>query len=200
MTSEQLDHLEVEDPRVFEVLNNPLRFRIVRRLVEPKSIREVAEEMGAPPTRLYYHFNLLEEVGVIQVVDTRKVGAMLQKVFQTSARSFRPSPKLAQADISPEELARITAGVVIDGAAADALETLTWNFTAIKEGKPEERRPGSIGRAVGFFDKEEAKAFAEKLEKFIAEEFGERDRGLGDEYGFTFVFFPIAGTTDADLD
>lgn len=196
MSSEQLDYLEVEDPRVFEVLNNPLRFRIVRRLVEPKSIREVAEEMDAPPTRLYYHFNLLEEVGVIQVVETRKVGAMLQKVFQTRAKSFRPSPKLTRSDLSPEELARITAGVVIDGAAADAVETLTWNYTAMKADKPEERRPGSIGRALGFFTKEEARAFGEKLEKFIAEEFDEKERDIGDEYGFTFVFFPIAGSTD----
>lgn len=200
MSEEQLDFLEVEDPKVFEVLNNPLRFRIVRRLVEPKSIREVAEEMGAPPTRLYYHFNLLQEVGVIQVVETRKVGAMLQKVFQTRAKSFRPSRKLTQSDLAPEELARITAGVVIDGAAADAVEALTWNFAAMKEDKPEERRPGSIGRALGFFTKDEAKAFGEKLERFIAEEFDERDRDVGDEYGFTFVFFPIAGTTDGDLD
>ena len=200
MSAEQLDYLEVEDPKVFEVLNNPLRFRIVRRLVEPKSIREVAEEMDAPPTRLYYHFNLLEEVGVIQVVETRKVGAMLQKVFQTRAKSFRPSPKLSQSDLSPQELARITAGVVIDGAAADAVETLTWNFAAMKSDRPDERRPGSIGRALGFFTEEEARAFGEKLEEFIEGEFDERDRETGDEYGFTFVFFPIAGSTDGDLD
>lgn len=195
---EQLDHMDVEDPRVFEVLNNPLRFRIVRRLVEPKSIREVAAELDAPPTRLYYHFNLLEEVGVIHVVETRKVGAMLQKVFQVRAKTFRPSPKLTESDLTPAELARITAGVVLDGAAADALETLARNFAAIKAGKPEERIQGSIGRTVGFFTREEAKSFGEKLAGFIEEEFDERERDVGDEYGFTFVFFPIAGAPEVD--
>lgn len=194
---EQLDYLEVENPEIFEVLNNPLRFRILRRLIEPSSIRQVAEELGVPPTRLYYHFNLLEEAGVIHVVETRKVGAMLQKVYQTRAKSFRPSPKLTDSDLPPKELARITSGVVLDGAKADALETLTKNFAAIKDDRPADKVPGSLGRTVGFFSEDEARAFAEKLERFIEEEFGdERDRREGSEYGFTFVFFPIAGSID----
>lgn len=192
---DQLDVMEVDDPEVFEVLNNTLRTRILRRLVEPNSIRGVAEELNVPPTRLYYHVNMLEEAGIIAVVETRKVGAMLQKIYQTTAKSFRPSPRLAESDLAPEELAKIMSGVVLDGARVDAIEALTKTFVRQRSGDQGSKIPGSIGRALGFFNAEEARKFGEKLEKFIEDEF-DRDRSPSgrDEYSYTYVFFPIAGS------
>ena len=192
--SEPLNYLEIEDIEVFRALNNPTRFRILRQLTEPRSIREVAETMGVPPTRLYYHFNMLEEVGAIRVVETRKVGAMLQKVFQVVARGFRPSPKLIEGDHSPRELAKIGAGVVLDGTRVDAEEALTKYFQDLVE-NGETEMSGSIGRTVAFFTREEAEEFEEKLEEWLIENFGPGDRAEGIEYGFTHVFFPIAGST-----
>ena len=196
---EQLEYMEVDDPEVFEVLNNTLRTRIMRRLVEPNSIREVAEELGVPPTRLYYHVNMLEEAGIIEVVETRKVGAMLQKIYRTTAKSFRPSPRLSEADMEPGELAKIMSGVVLDGARVDAIEALTKSFKRQRSGDSTAKIPGSIGRTLGFFNAEEAKAFGEKLQKFIEDEF-DRDRTPSgrDEYSYTYVFFPIAGSQQGD--
>ena len=57
--------LEVEDIGVFETLNNPLRLRIMRQLMEPAPIKQVAQALDVPPTRLYYHFDLLEEAGAL---------------------------------------------------------------------------------------------------------------------------------------
>ena len=196
---EQLEYMEIEDPEVFEVLNNTLRTRILRRLVEPNSIRGVAEELNVPPTRLYYHVNLLEEAGIIEVVETRKVGAMLQKIYQTVAKSFRPSPKLSESDVAPHELAKIMSGVVLDGARVDAVEALTKSFARQKSGERETKLPGSIGRTLGFFSTEEAKRFGERLQEFIEAEL-DRDRSPSgrDEYSFTYVFFPIAGSEQGE--
>lgn len=194
MTDPQ-DYMEVEDIAVFETLNNPLRFRILRRLVEPKSIREVAEELGVPPTRLYYHFNLLEEAGVIAVVETRKVGAMLQKLYQNTAKSFRPSPKLSQSDHEPAELARIAVGVVLDGARVDAEEAVATHFERLRSGDDAGIMIGSLGRSVAFLDRERAEAFRDKLEKLIEEEF-DGDVADGVEFGLSYVFFPLAGAPE----
>lgn len=196
---EPLEKLEIDDIEVFAVLNNPMRFRILRRLSEPKSIREVAEELGVPPTRLYYHVNLLEEAGIVAVVETRKVGAMLQKVYQTRAKSFRPSPKLSQGDHDPQELAKAAAGVVLDGARADAEEALARHFQRVRGAEAHDKIHGSIGRSLDSFTREEADAFARKLEKLISEEFegGDSDEPRS-EYSFTYVFFPLAGETPED--
>ncbi len=190
MTEPQLDTFEVDSIEVFDVLNNPTRLRILRRLSEPHSIREVAESLGVPPTRLYYHFNLLEEAGVIRVVETRKVGAMLQKVFHAVARSFRPSPSLAAGDHDPAELAKIAA-TVLDGARLDAENALAKHFELVRRG--EESEPlGAIGRSVSFMTEDRAREFAEKLEGLVEDEFDSSEDEDGTEYGFTFVFFPLS--------
>lgn len=194
--SEPADFLEVEDIEVFEALNNPTRFRIVRHLQEPRSVRDVAELFDVPPTRLYYHFNMLEEAGVISVVETRKVGAMLQKLYQVKAKTFRPAPALAQGDYEPEELAKITAGVVLDGARVDAEEALSLHFADVRDGL-ERKLAGALTRSFTVMSKERARRFAEHLEELIEKEFDTQDDPEGTEYGLTLVFLPLAGSDEA---
>ena len=191
--SEPREFLEIDNIETFEALNNPTRLRILRRLTEPRSIREVAEAMEVPPTRLYYHFNLLEESGAIRVVETRKVGAMLQKVYQITARGFRPPSVLTQGDHSAPELARMGAAVVLDGARVDTEEALTRHFERLMEGGQQEIS-GLLGRSIALFTPEEAEAFSKKFEDWLKENFDLTDRTDGDEYAFTYVFFPIAGS------
>lgn len=194
---EQIEFMEIEDLDVFEVLNNTTRFRIIRYLEEPRSIREVADLLDVPPTRLYYHFNLLEVGGIIEVVETRKAGAMLQKVYRSRARGFRPSPKLAQGDHEPHELAKITAGVVLDGARVDAEEGLAAHFARVRAGD-EAKLPGAIGRSLAFMTEERAETFRRRLEELIEDEFDSDEEADGRPFGFTFVFFPLAGTGEGD--
>ncbi|HXV70956.1 MAG TPA: helix-turn-helix domain-containing protein [Acidimicrobiia bacterium] len=193
---DQLEYMEIEDIEVFEVLNNTTRVRIIRYLEEPRSIREVAELLDVPPTRLYYHFNLLEEAGIIEVVETRKAGAMLQKIYRSRARGFRPSPQMARGDYEPHELAKITAGVVLDGARVDSEEGLTEHFTRIRAGI-ESKLAGSFGRSIAFMTEEQAEAFSEKLHKLLEDEFDANDQEKGSPFGFTFAFFPLAGTGES---
>ncbi len=63
-----LDVMDVEDLRVLEAMNNPLRLKILNQLTEPRSVKEVADVLHLLPTRLYYHINALERVGVVRVV------------------------------------------------------------------------------------------------------------------------------------
>lgn len=195
--TEPAEFMEVEDIEVFEALNNPTRFRIIRHLQEPRSVKDVAELFEVPPTRLYYHFNLLEEAGVIAVVETRKAGAMLQKIYQVKAKGFRPAPALAQRGFEPEELAKITTGVVLDGARVDAEESLVRHFTAVRAGT-ETKMNGVLTRSFATMSRERAREFTERLERLIQEEFDIRDDPDGDDYGLTVVFLPLAGAVKSD--
>lgn len=187
------EHMEIEDLETFQVLKSPLRLRILRHLLDPKTVKDVAGSMNVPPTRLYYHFNLLQSVGVIEVVDTQKVGAIMQKVYRARARGFRPSKKLVAAGHSPTELARMAASVVLDGAKVDAEAALSAHFERISTG--EESDPGgSLGRTVAFFSADRAARFREELARLL-EIYFEDDRVVeGVEYSFSHAFFPMAGT------
>jgi len=189
-----METYEIDDPRVFEVLNSPIRLRVVRRLAGgPSSVKELAEWMDVPPTRLYYHVNLLEEVDVIRVVETRKVGAMIEKIYRTIAYNFRPSERLIESGHDPKELARVGASVVLDGARLDAEAALIRHFAALSEGGESDlEREGSIGRSIAYLTPERAKQFGERIEELLAE-MNDRDQpDEGREFGFSYVFFPVA--------
>ncbi|HEU4895054.1 MAG TPA: helix-turn-helix domain-containing protein [Acidimicrobiia bacterium] len=183
------DVLEIEDIAAFEILNNRFRQRILRELVDPKPVKELAEGLGVPVTRLYYHVNQLLGAGLIRVVEERKVGAILEKVFQTTARSFRPGARLLQSDRPPAEMARIGAAVVLDPARLDAEAFLIRHFEA---GAPVDD-PGTFGRAQGRLSRAQAEDLTRRLHELLEEFDEEEERGEdGVEFSLSVIFVPLA--------
>ncbi len=180
--------LEIEDIAVFEVLNNRFRQRILRELIASKPVKELAGCLGVPVTRLYYHVNQLLDAGLIRVVEERKVGAILEKVFQTSARSFRPGSRLLESGRSPEEMARIGAAVVLDPARLDAEAFLVRHF----ETGASADDPGTFGRAQARFSKARAQKLTERIHELLDEFDDEDDAGDGIEFSLSVIFVPLA--------
>jgi predicted ArsR family transcriptional regulator len=90
------DEFELEDLDLLVELTHPTRSAILRRLRDPRSVAEVADDMRVPVTRLYHHINKLEQSGLIRVVATRQVAAVTERRYQAVARSFRVSPPSLQ--------------------------------------------------------------------------------------------------------
>lgn len=79
---------EMHDLDLVPDLTHPIRGAIVRRLRQPKTVAELADELDSPITRLYHHINRLDDVGLIRVVATRRVAAVTERRYQVSALSF----------------------------------------------------------------------------------------------------------------
>lgn len=92
--TEPAEVFEIDEAETFEVLADPTRCELIERLFEPATVSELAEAMEVPRTRLYHHIRLLEEVGMIRVVQTRQRGAIPEKIYQVTAKSYRPSDRL----------------------------------------------------------------------------------------------------------
>ena len=84
----------ITDPSQFESLKSPTRIRILKLCSEPLSVRQIAELLEVPATRLYYHVNLLEDAGFLQVVHTRKSGARIEKLYRVAGETITPGPEL----------------------------------------------------------------------------------------------------------
>lgn len=57
---------------VHRALGDPLRLRVFELLAGDRlSVRELAEALATPPDRLYYHVRILEEAGLIRLVEMR---------------------------------------------------------------------------------------------------------------------------------
>lgn len=94
----------------------PLRVEIVKILGrEPMTTTQVAKVLDEKPNRLYYHVTELEKVGILEVVETRQRGNLVEKYYQPVARLFRIDP-----------------GIFGQGAAGQQafLETAISNFDA----------------------------------------------------------------------
>lgn len=185
---------EIEDTRTFDVLNSPIRLRILRNLDEPRSVKEVASLLGVPPTRLYYHVNMMADVGIVEVAETRKVGAMIEKLYLRMADGFRPSPRLVELGHDPADLARIGAAVVLDGARVDTEAALRDHFERLSRGeRTMSDLEGSLGRTIAYLEPGDIARIEEALVGVanLMEELDHKDGGT--EFALAFAFFPVAG-------
>jgi DNA-binding transcriptional ArsR family regulator len=75
-------------------LLKPMRVRLLRLLTRPQSLAELAESTSETPQKLYYHVKMLERAGLVQQVDERRAGAMVERVYQAAARSYWLAPQV----------------------------------------------------------------------------------------------------------
>jgi DNA-binding transcriptional ArsR family regulator len=186
----QQETFEIEDVRVLEVLNNPVRLRIMHQLMVPTTARELAQRLDVPVTRLYYHLNLLQEMGVIEVVETRKSGAMLQRVYRAVASDFAPVRGLLEKSVDKDRVVRAAIGMVLDGARLDATAALLGPLGV--NGGENVELDGALGRSVVPLSRKSALRIVELIDA-VVEEMREHEDRQGEEYAFSFVFFPMVG-------
>jgi DNA-binding transcriptional ArsR family regulator len=90
---------------ILKALAAPTRLRIMYALEvggkEPRvmSVKELAEELGEPQTRLYRHVKVLESAGLIEVAATRMVSGILEQRYRAIHRDLQLRP---MAEAAPE--------------------------------------------------------------------------------------------------
>lgn len=95
----------INDLEQLKALSDPLRVKIITALgKEKKNSQQLAKIIGIPRTRVHYHLSVLEEMGIIEVVDTDLVNGIVQKYFYPTSRAFVPSPNIFQELSSQETL------------------------------------------------------------------------------------------------
>lgn len=85
---EPAEELVIDDLETLKVLADPLRLKMLELLAKPRTVKKIAQILDIPPTKLYYHINLLEKQGLIQTVDTRIVSGIIEKHYQITAKVF----------------------------------------------------------------------------------------------------------------
>lgn len=79
----------VDDLEVLKVIAHSTRLDILQSLKSPKTVKEIAKLLKMPATKLYYHINLMESHGLIQVVETNLVSGIVEKKYQVVAHNYR---------------------------------------------------------------------------------------------------------------
>ncbi|MBG0785049.1 MAG: helix-turn-helix transcriptional regulator [Anaerolineaceae bacterium] len=165
---------KVDDLETLKVLTDPLRIQIMAVLdPEPCTINYVAERLGLSSSRLYYHFNLLESHGLIQVVETRMVNNIVEKVFWTSSEELTVDSDLFKysSDEGSEYLSRLVIST-LDSVREDMIRSLEAEKFNYDHGEEKKQSLLLMSKVQKRIRTEDYLAYQKKLSALL-EEYGD---------------------------
>ncbi|MEZ4616668.1 MAG: helix-turn-helix domain-containing protein [Caldilineaceae bacterium] len=103
----------IDDLETIKVLADERRLALLRMLAKSQTVKELSTALDLPQSQLYYHVNLLEKHGLIQVVDTKVISGIIEKHYRTTAHQFRiRNPMLMGSSITNAETTAIFSSVL----------------------------------------------------------------------------------------
>jgi len=186
---------QIKDRDTLKAMIDPLRTQIFETLIaQPLTIKQVAEKLGLSPGNLYYHFNLLEKYGLIRVVETRMVGNLAERLYQSTAAEIDIDPGLISSETTEgQDSIRTTITSTIDATRDDLLRSLHARFTQLEQGAQPQLRRVVLSRSVRNVPESRLPEFFQRIQDLFADfEAAVVDPGQphSKNYALTVVFYP----------
>lgn len=192
------DEIRITDLETLKVISDPLRVQLLEYIGLTSdsggltTVKQLSEALSIPPTKLYYHINLLEKHRLIRVAETRVVSGIIEKHYQVRAKKIR-----ADLDISKNTKINRNEGMAL------ALTSIVTMFEAaeknveksfqhrLEETQDEEQESVSMltTQAALQLSPEQAKDFITRLNALV-NEFEEIKNLEGLAFGLTILFNP----------
>jgi len=180
----------VDNLETLKVLSDPLRMQILELLLyQPRNVKQIAEQLGLSPNKLYYHVKLLEEHGLIRVVGTRLVSGIIEKVYRGTAKEISLDRDLLPVGhpVRRSDVEGLLISI-LDSTKEDLIRSLK-----VKEiEQPDVRQTMVMTRDIAYLKPEQAQAFCQKLRE-MAQEFCDSDLGEKENeqrFALTMIFYP----------
>lgn len=176
---ELTDELDVSTPARMKALGDPLRSHLCDLVLErAMSVTELAERTGRPRGSIAYHVDVLVDAGLVQVVRTRRVRAVEERLYGRTARTY----VLTELDGAPAFLDEVAAEVDLDRMREVAAECEADPTLDRRIGGTSTYRHARIPR-------DRVVEYAHRLEA-LALEFIDEPRDGEIEYGMLLAIFP----------
>lgn len=185
---------EITDFETLKVVADPLRAQIFELLVQDThTVAQVAEKLGLGASKLYYHFGLLEKVGLIKVVGTRQVRNMVEKDYRAAYDTIDVAPSLLNFNTT-EGQANLQAmlAATLDTTRDDILRSVQARLLDLERGAAPIGRRLMLTRETSRLSLARAEAFYEKLSALV-KEFSSEDETHDDPthpYALVVALYP----------
>jgi DNA-binding transcriptional ArsR family regulator len=155
----------IRDLETLRVFADPLRAQVFEILAKkPQTVNDVAEKLGLSSSKLYYHFNLMEKHGLIEVVETRLVGNLIEKIYRTVARDLEIDHSLLNFSESGEnEGIDEVVHSLLETTREDISRSLQARYRSLAEGAPKVPRRILMNRIQVYLTDEKFHEFEQKL-------------------------------------
>lgn len=85
----------LNSPEEVNIISDPIRLKIILTLgTSPKTAQDLSDALGVSRSKIHYHLKILEQNGMIEVVDTELINGITQKYFLPVARAFIPNSEI----------------------------------------------------------------------------------------------------------
>lgn len=179
----------IDDVEQLKAISDPLRLRMVEALADPAAdgwtAKELAAHLGTKQTKLYHHLALLEQHGIIRVVETRLVSGIQEKRYQAVAHSFRVDRSL----LAGGNDAAI--GTVVDAIFEKARDEILAGHHAglLNLGEEEfEKRRAALWSTHARLSPAGQRKVMRLIERLAA--IDDLDEASGSPYGLLIAFYP----------
>ena len=184
----------IENVDALKMIADPLRLQIMRNLDKPRTVKDLAERLDIPATKLYYHVNQLEKHNIIRVVDTRIVSGIIEKHYQVAAKTYHVSRTLLKGTKDSQEQMEVVLSAIFDTAKAEMRQSIQAGLLTVDE-TVEAKRDGLIWHGSLSLSPEKFAELNGRLQS-VLEEFDEAAREEDDKatkkpYGLVVAFYPI---------
>jgi DNA-binding transcriptional ArsR family regulator len=180
--------------RQLKVISDPRRVELLHQIVDkPRTVKQIAELLGVPATKLYYHMKELEEAGFVRIVDTRLKSGILEKYYLATARRISVERDLLYSRSEGEDARETVIAATIDATGDELRRSLSEGLMEWPVGDKESGGNAFLSRSLLTLRKRDIPVFIARFERLI-EEFREAKAPGGATYGCTIAFYPrVAG-------
>jgi DNA-binding transcriptional ArsR family regulator len=206
-----MERIVIEDLKTLQIVADPLRSQILELFgADPLTVKQVANRLGLTPNKLYYHVNLLEEHGLLRVVETRTVGNMIERLYRTVADRFEIRADLLSFSTTSagQEGAEQLVVSPLDATREDLLRSMEARRLWRLQGDELKPRQAIVNRCLSRLSEARAVDFQRRLCALI-EEFAQADEesphgtdpqgsDKAQTYALTVAFYATWGFPEQD--
>ena len=191
------DKFIITDLETLKVISHPLRLEILNSLGQSRVVKEISEQVDVPATKLYYHINLLEKHGIIQVVDTQIVSGIIEKSYQATAHYYHVSDDLFKGEEPSGEYLNELLDSIFDVTRREVMQSVEQGLLQLsQQGNTDElvtSHLAILSRCTLDLTSEQALDLQERLNSLM-EEFETLSAAQDTEtksYGLTVMYYPL---------
>lgn len=88
------------------IVSDPIRLKIIMTIgTTPKTAQDLSDALGVSRSKIHYHLKILEQNGIIEVVDTELINGITQKYFLPVAKAFIPNSEIFNKNLEEKQFA-----------------------------------------------------------------------------------------------
>ncbi len=159
----------IEEPRRAQALLQEVRIQILEHLAEPGSAAALARRLDLPRQRVNYHLRELEAQRLVELVEERRKGTVVERIYRRTGQSYAISTAaLGSLGSSPEDIQDRFSSAYQIALASRAIRELA----VLKAGAEADKKKlptFALEVDVRFASAETRSAFAEELAATVAD-------------------------------